>query len=39
MNGAGDKMVTNGKAEFMPKWQSHRETLNRLPIRHESWGY
>ena len=25
--------------QFMPKWQSHRETLNRLPVRHESWGY
>ena len=24
---------------FMPKWQSHRDTLNRLPVRHESWGY
>ena len=23
---------------FMPKWQSHRETLNRLPVRHESWA-
>jgi predicted metal-dependent hydrolase len=25
--------------QFMPKWQSHRQTLNRLPIRHESWKY
>ena len=25
--------------QFMPKWQSHRQTLNRLPVRHESWGY
>lgn len=25
--------------QFMPKWQSHREALNRLPVRHESWGY
>jgi len=24
---------------FMPKWQFHRETLNRLPVRHERWGY
>lgn len=24
---------------FMPRWQSHRETLNRLPVRHESWAY
>lgn len=23
---------------FMPKWQSRREALNRLPVRHESWG-
>ncbi|MBN8461043.1 MAG: M48 family metallopeptidase [Verrucomicrobia bacterium] len=23
----------------MPQWRSHRQTLNRLPIRHESWGY
>ena len=26
-------------AQFMPKWQSHRQTLNRLPVRHEHWGY
>ncbi len=24
---------------FLPKWQYHRATLNRLPVRHESWGY
>jgi predicted metal-dependent hydrolase len=24
---------------FMPKWQFYRETLNRLPVRHESWVY
>lgn len=24
---------------FMPKWQFYRETLNRLPVRHEKWGY
>jgi len=24
---------------FMPKWRSHRQTLNRLPVRHERWGY
>jgi predicted metal-dependent hydrolase len=24
---------------FMPKWQSHREELNRLPLRREAWGY
>jgi predicted metal-dependent hydrolase len=25
--------------QFMPKWQSHRNDLNRLPVRHESWDY
>ena len=25
--------------QYMPKWQSHRQTLNRLPVRHESWRY
>ena len=25
--------------QHMPKWQSHRQTLNRLPVRQESWGY
>jgi len=25
--------------QFMPKWQSHRQALNRLPVRHESWKY
>lgn len=24
---------------FMPKWQSHREELNRLPLRRETWSY
>lgn len=25
--------------KFMPKWQFQREELNRLPVRHEIWGY
>jgi predicted metal-dependent hydrolase len=25
--------------QFMPKWQSYREALNRLPVRHENWDY
>ena len=24
---------------FMPTWRHHREALNRLPLRHETWGY
>lgn len=24
---------------FMPKWQFHRDMLNRLPVRHETWEY
>jgi predicted metal-dependent hydrolase len=24
---------------FMPGWQHRREVLNRLPVRHETWGY
>lgn len=24
---------------FMPRWQDHRAALNRLPLRHEAWGY
>ncbi len=24
---------------FMPKWQFHREALNRLPVRQETWSY
>ena len=23
----------------LPSWQFHREQLNRLPVRHERWGY
>lgn len=23
----------------MPRWKFHREELNRLPVRHEMWGY
>ena len=25
--------------QFMPRWQSHRELLNRLPVRREKWVY
>lgn len=25
--------------QFMPKWQTYREMLNSLPVRHESWSY
>lgn len=25
--------------KYMPKWQAYRESLNRLPVRHEDWGY
>jgi predicted metal-dependent hydrolase len=24
---------------FMPSWQVHRQALNRLPVRQETWGY
>lgn len=24
---------------FMPRWQFHRDELNRLPLRHENWAY
>lgn len=24
---------------FMPAWRDHRDALNRLPVRHERWGY
>jgi len=25
--------------QFLPKWRFYREELNRLPVRHEKWGY
>lgn len=25
--------------QFMPKWQFHRDELNRFPVRHETWLY
>lgn len=25
--------------QHMPKWRFHQDTLNRLPVRHESWSY
>ncbi len=25
--------------QFLPKWQFDRDMLNRLPVRHETWGY
>lgn len=24
---------------FMPQWEFYRDILNRLPVRHENWGY
>jgi hypothetical protein len=24
---------------FIPRWKFHKEELNRLPVRHEEWGY
>ena len=24
---------------FMPKWKFHRAALNRLPVRHDNWGF
>jgi len=24
---------------YLPKWQSHQQLLNSLPVRHESWDY
>lgn len=24
---------------FMPQWKHYRDMLNRLPVRHEEWGY
>lgn len=24
---------------YMPKWRSHKDELNRLPVRHENWAY
>ena len=25
--------------QFMPRWQLHRDALNRLPVRHQDWNY
>jgi predicted metal-dependent hydrolase len=25
--------------QLMPNWRFHRDELNRLPVRHENWGY
>ncbi len=25
--------------QFLPRWKSNRDLLNRLPVRHEEWGY
>jgi type I restriction enzyme R subunit len=26
-------------ARWLPRWQRHRDTLSRLPVRHEDWEY
>ncbi len=25
--------------KFLPKWRFYKEALNRIPLRHENWGY
>jgi len=25
--------------QFMPKWRFYKEELNKLPVRHQTWGY
>jgi predicted metal-dependent hydrolase len=25
--------------QFMPKWESYRDRINRLPVRHEDWSF
>jgi predicted metal-dependent hydrolase len=25
--------------QFMSNWATHRQALNRLPVRHEEWDY
>jgi hypothetical protein len=25
--------------QFLPDWKLRRQELNRLPVRHEDWGY
>ncbi|MFN0033357.1 MAG: M48 family metallopeptidase [Flavobacteriales bacterium] len=25
--------------KYMPQWRKHKDELNRLPVRHEEWGY
>lgn len=25
--------------QYMPKWRMYKDELNRLPVRHEEWGY
>ena len=25
--------------QALPHWQTHRDKLNQLPVRHEAWGY
>ena len=25
--------------QHMPKWRSHQDSLNRIPVRHEQWSY
>ncbi len=32
-------LFDGGVNRFMPKWQHCRQMLNRLPVRHETWGY
>jgi len=27
------------KRGFLPQWQFHRQVLNRLPVRQETWSY
>jgi predicted metal-dependent hydrolase len=34
-----NERFTTQMDQHMPKWRSHRQLLNSLPVRHENWGY
>ena len=34
-----NRRFVNLMDKFMPLWESYRDELNRLPVRHERWIY
>lgn len=38
-SGTHNEQFQKPMKQHLPDWKHRREVLNRLPVRHEDWGY